>query len=302
MILSVDHAVAAVLSRIPDCLAPRCTGLIALVTILLAAKAVDQTRLDALIGWIISMAARDVGRTLSRAAHDPGGHRLCADSLCDVGERVRVRRTDFVIRATYSRLKSPRIAVRAKQPRMLSLLLASFVTFFVAIDPVAMAPMFTTMTSHMNPVTGGCEPDGVESRWRLPPGFCWRSRLSKQRETVGADPCVDGCVPDRGRFAAVPDRGGHAVREAGRAARRARREGSAAHQAEHPETPGRYFGVSAGHRRSSRGRARLHYGSPLFFAANMRAPLERTMVLAGVGANLALLPDRVPGGGTDRRK
>lgn len=34
---------------------------------------------------------------------------------------------------------------------MLSLFLASFVTFFVAIDPVAMAPMFTTMTSRMAP-------------------------------------------------------------------------------------------------------------------------------------------------------
>jgi multiple antibiotic resistance protein len=34
---------------------------------------------------------------------------------------------------------------------MLSLLLASFVTFFVAIDPVAMAPMFTTMTVQMHP-------------------------------------------------------------------------------------------------------------------------------------------------------
>jgi multiple antibiotic resistance protein len=34
---------------------------------------------------------------------------------------------------------------------MLSLLLAAFVTFFVAIDPVAMAPMFTTMTSGMTP-------------------------------------------------------------------------------------------------------------------------------------------------------
>lgn len=34
---------------------------------------------------------------------------------------------------------------------MLSLLLASFVTFFVAIDPVAMAPMFTTMTGRMTP-------------------------------------------------------------------------------------------------------------------------------------------------------
>lgn len=33
---------------------------------------------------------------------------------------------------------------------MLSLLLASFVTFFVAIDPVAMAPMFTTMTARMS--------------------------------------------------------------------------------------------------------------------------------------------------------
>lgn len=33
---------------------------------------------------------------------------------------------------------------------MLSLFLASFVTFFVAIDPVAMAPMFTTMTSAMS--------------------------------------------------------------------------------------------------------------------------------------------------------
>jgi len=34
---------------------------------------------------------------------------------------------------------------------MLSLLLASFMTFFVAIDPVAMAPMFTTMTAQMHP-------------------------------------------------------------------------------------------------------------------------------------------------------
>jgi multiple antibiotic resistance protein len=32
---------------------------------------------------------------------------------------------------------------------MLSLLLASFVTFFVAIDPVSMAPIFSTMTSSM---------------------------------------------------------------------------------------------------------------------------------------------------------
>ena len=32
---------------------------------------------------------------------------------------------------------------------MLSLFLASFVTFFVAIDPVAMSPMFTTMTARM---------------------------------------------------------------------------------------------------------------------------------------------------------
>jgi multiple antibiotic resistance protein len=31
-----------------------------------------------------------------------------------------------------------------------SLFLASFVTFFVAIDPVAMAPMFTTMTARMS--------------------------------------------------------------------------------------------------------------------------------------------------------
>ena len=34
---------------------------------------------------------------------------------------------------------------------MLSLFLASFVTFFVAIDPVAMAPMFVTMTERMSP-------------------------------------------------------------------------------------------------------------------------------------------------------
>jgi multiple antibiotic resistance protein len=34
---------------------------------------------------------------------------------------------------------------------MLTLLLASFVTFFVAIDPVAMAPMFGTMTTSMTP-------------------------------------------------------------------------------------------------------------------------------------------------------
>jgi len=34
---------------------------------------------------------------------------------------------------------------------MLSLFLASLVTFFVAIDPVAMAPMFATMTAQMHP-------------------------------------------------------------------------------------------------------------------------------------------------------
>jgi multiple antibiotic resistance protein len=34
---------------------------------------------------------------------------------------------------------------------MLTLLLASFVTFFVTIDPVAMAPMFATMTARMTP-------------------------------------------------------------------------------------------------------------------------------------------------------
>lgn len=34
---------------------------------------------------------------------------------------------------------------------MLSVLLAAFVTFFVAIDPVAMAPMFATMTAGMTP-------------------------------------------------------------------------------------------------------------------------------------------------------
>lgn len=34
---------------------------------------------------------------------------------------------------------------------MLSIFLASFVTFFVAIDPVAMAPMFTTMSATMTP-------------------------------------------------------------------------------------------------------------------------------------------------------
>jgi multiple antibiotic resistance protein len=34
---------------------------------------------------------------------------------------------------------------------VLSVLLAAFVTFFVAIDPVALAPMFTTMTVRMTP-------------------------------------------------------------------------------------------------------------------------------------------------------
>jgi multiple antibiotic resistance protein len=43
---------------------------------------------------------------------------------------------------------------------MLSLFLASFVTFFVAIDPVAMAPMFTTMTARMSAAWRG------EMAWR----------------------------------------------------------------------------------------------------------------------------------------
>jgi multiple antibiotic resistance protein len=163
---------------------------------------------------------------------------------------------------------------------MLSIFLASFVTFFVAIDPVAMAPMFTTMTSRMS------------AAWRE--RMAWHSvayatlillafafggawLLQQIHVSIDAFRIAGGIL----LFLIAVDM----LFEKRSERRDERAEKVAQHQAEHPEAqddisvfplaipliagPGAIASIM------------------LFFAQNQGA-LERVLVLAGVGANLLL--------------
>ena len=163
---------------------------------------------------------------------------------------------------------------------MLSLFLASFVTFFVAIDPVAMAPMFTTMTSRMS------------KDWR--DQMAWKSvayatgillafafggawLLEQIHVSIDAFRIAGGLL----LFLIAVDM----LFEKRTERREERAEKVAAEQAKHPEVqddisvfplaipliagPGAIASIM------------------LFFAQN-EGVFERTMILLGVGANLAL--------------
>ena len=163
---------------------------------------------------------------------------------------------------------------------MLSLFLASFVTFFVAIDPVAMAPMFTTMTTRMSKAwrdqmawKSVAYATGILLAFAF--GGAWL--LEKIHVSIDAFRIAGGVL----LFLIAVDM----LFEKRSERRDERAEKVAAEQAKHPEHqddisvfplaipliagPGAIASIM------------------LFFAQNEGA-LERTIILAGAGANLAL--------------
>ncbi|HRP12663.1 MAG TPA: MarC family protein [Terricaulis sp.] len=161
-----------------------------------------------------------------------------------------------------------------------SLLLAAFVTFFVAIDPVAMAPMFTTMTGRMTPEWRrkmAFKSIAIATGILLAFAFGGAWLLDKIHVSIDAFRIAGGLL----LFLIAVD-----MLFEKRAERRDERaEKVAAHQAEHPEAqddisvfplaipliagPGAIASIM------------------LFFAENPGLP-ERAMILLGAGANLAL--------------
>lgn len=163
---------------------------------------------------------------------------------------------------------------------MESLLLASFVTFFVAIDPVAMAPMFTTMTARMSPAWRrkmAFKSIAIATGILLAFAFGGAWLLEQIHVSIDAFRIAGGLL----LFLIAVD-----MLFEKRAERRDERaEKVAAHQAEHPEAqddisvfplaipliagPGAIASIM------------------LFFAEN-QGLAERGMILLGAGANLAL--------------
>ncbi|HRK63906.1 MAG TPA: MarC family protein [Terricaulis sp.] len=161
-----------------------------------------------------------------------------------------------------------------------SLLLAAFVTFFVAIDPVAMAPMFTTMTARMSPAWRrkmAFKSIAIATGILLAFAFGGAWLLEQIHVSIDAFRIAGGLL----LFLIAVD-----MLFEKRAERRDERaEKVAAHQAEHPEAqddisvfplaipliagPGAIASIM------------------LFFAEN-EGLAERGMILLGAGANLAL--------------
>lgn len=163
---------------------------------------------------------------------------------------------------------------------MLPVLLTSFVTFFVAIDPVALAPMFTTMTAHMTP--------------------SWRRRMALKAVAIatgillafafGGDWLLDQLHVSLDAFRIA---GGLLLfliainmlfeKEAERRDERA--EKVAAHQAEHPESQDdiSVFPLAIPLMAGPGAIATI-----MLFFNEYDSFAERSMVLLGAGANLAL--------------
>lgn len=163
---------------------------------------------------------------------------------------------------------------------MLALFLASFVTFFVAIDPVAMAPMFTTMTARMN------------TAWRRE--MAWRSiafatvillafafggawLLEKIHVSLDAFRIAGGLL----LFLIAVDM----LFEKRTERREERAEKVAAEQAKHPE---QHDDISVFPLAIPLIAGPGAIASVMLFFAEHEAPLERLVILLGVGANLAL--------------
>lgn len=163
---------------------------------------------------------------------------------------------------------------------MLSLLLASFVTFFVAIDPVAMAPMFTTMTSRMTPewrrkmaIKSVAIATGILLAFAF--GGAWL--LEQIHVSMDAFRIAGGLL----LFLIAVD-----MLFEKRAERRDERaEKVAQHQAEHPE---HQDDISVFPLAIPLIAGPGAIASIMLFFAQYEGALERTMVLLGVGINLAL--------------
>jgi multiple antibiotic resistance protein len=163
---------------------------------------------------------------------------------------------------------------------MLSLVLAAFVTFFVAIDPVAMAPMFTTMTARMTP------------EWRR--RMAWKSvaiatgillafafggawLLEQIHVSIDAFRIAGGLL----LFLIAVDM----LFEKRAERREERAEKVAAQQAEHPDSQD---DISVFPLAIPLIAGPGAIASIMLFFAEHDGPAERAMILLGAGANLAL--------------
>jgi multiple antibiotic resistance protein len=163
---------------------------------------------------------------------------------------------------------------------MISILLASFVTFFVAIDPVAMAPMFTTMTARMSPAWRrkmALKAIAIATGILLAFAFGGAWLLEQIHVSIDAFRIAGGLL----LFLIAVD-----MLFEKRAERRDERaEKVAAQQAEHPENQDdiSVFPLAIP---LIAGPGAL--ASSMLFFAQHEGLAERAMILLGVGANLAL--------------
>ncbi len=161
-----------------------------------------------------------------------------------------------------------------------SLLLAAFVTFFVAIDPVAMAPMFTTMTARMSPAWRrkmAFKSIAIATGILLAFAFGGAWLLAQIHVSIDAFRIAGGLL----LFLIAVD-----MLFEKRAERRDERaEKVAAHQAEHPEAQD---DISVFPLAIPLIAGPGAIASIMLFFAEHEGLAERGMILLGAGANLAL--------------
>jgi multiple antibiotic resistance protein len=163
---------------------------------------------------------------------------------------------------------------------MLSILLASFVTFFVAIDPVAMAPMFTTMTARMSPAWRrkmAWKSIAIATGILLAFAFGGAWLLSQIHVSLDAFRIAGGLL----LFLIAIDM----LFEKRSERRDERAEKVAAEQAQHPE---QQDDISVFPLAIPLIAGPGAIASIMLFFAEYEGVMERVMVLGGVGANLAL--------------
>lgn len=163
---------------------------------------------------------------------------------------------------------------------MLPILLASFVTFFVAIDPVAMAPMFTTMTSRMSPAWRrkmAFKSIAIATGILLAFAFGGAWLLAQIHVSLDAFRIAGGLL----LFLIAIDM----LFEKRSERRDERAEKVAAEQAQHP---GREDDISVFPLAIPLIAGPGAIASIMLFFAEYEAAAERAMVLLGVGGNLAL--------------
>ncbi len=163
---------------------------------------------------------------------------------------------------------------------MLSILLASFVTFFVAIDPVAMAPMFTTMTARMSPAWRrkmAWKSIAIATGILLAFAFGGALLLEQIHVSLDAFRIAGGLL----LFLIAIDM----LFEKRSERRDERAEKVAAEQAQHPE---QQDDISVFPLAIPLIAGPGAIASIMLFFAEYEGVMERVMVLGGVGANLAL--------------